>query len=108
VYRSEPRILIGCIVYGFLVFLGTALLGFVALPRLGHATGLFPVDTEAEAAFSMVTLKAVPFLASLSTAAALSYPWLMRHSIAQRLAVYCGTALLAWVAAAAIAVLILG
>jgi hypothetical protein len=104
----RATILVGCIVYGFLVFLAAALLGFVVLPRFGHASGVFPVDTEAEAAFSMVTLKAVPFLASLSTAAALSYPWLMRHSIARRLAVYCGTVLLAWVAAAAIAVLILG
>ena len=96
-------------VYGFLVFLGTAGLGFVVLPTVGHATGLFPVDTEAEAAFSMVTLKAVPFLASLSTAAGLSYyQWLEQISVARRLAVYFATTLLAWVTAAAIAVFILG
>jgi hypothetical protein len=101
-------ILLGCILYGLLVFLGTAGLGFVALPTLAHASGLFPVDTEAEAAFSMVTLKAVPFLASLSSAAAFCYQWLRQLSIVRRLAMYCGTTLLVWVTAAAIAVFILG
>ena len=104
----RATILAGSIIYGLLVFLGTAGLGFVVLPTVGHATGLFPVDTEAEAAFSMVTLKAVPFLASLSTAAAFSYQWLMQLSIVRRLAVYFATTLLAWVTAAAIAVFILG
>ena len=104
----RTTILVGSIVYGLLVFLGTAGLGFVALPTLAHATGLFPVDTEAEAAFSMVTLKAVPFLASLSTAAAFSYQWLAQLSIVRRLAVYGGTTLLAWVVAAAIAAFLLG
>jgi hypothetical protein len=99
---------LGSIVYGFLVFLGTACLGFVVLPSVAHATGLFPLDTEAQAAFSMVTLKAVPLLASLSAAAALSYEWLRRRSLALRLAIYCATILLAWTTAAAIAVFVLG
>lgn len=56
----------------------------------------------------MVTLKAVPFLASLSTAAAFSYQWLRQLSIVRGLAMYCATTLLTWVTAAAIAVFILG
>jgi hypothetical protein len=99
---------LGSIVYGFLVFLGTACLGFVVLPSVAHATGFFPLPTEAQAAISLVTLKAVPLLAGLSAAAALSYEWLKRRSVALRLALYCATILLAWITAAAIAVFVLG
>ena len=44
---SNSRILIGAVAYGFGVFAGTAVLGFVVAPYLGSATGLFPIDTEA-------------------------------------------------------------
>ena len=98
----------GAAVYGLLVFLGTALLGFVVMPVLGHASGRFPIETEASAVFSLVTLKAVPFLAGLSVAAALSYEWLVRLPLTRRIALYFATTLLAWLVGAAFAVLILG
>lgn len=105
---SRTTLLVGSIVYGLLVFLGTAALGFVLLPAIGYATGLFPIQAEAAAAFSLVTLKGVPFLAGLSAAAALSYEWLLGLSAARRVAVYSATTLLAWFTSAAIAAFILG
>lgn len=104
----RPIAVAGAIVYGVLVFLGTAGLGFVVLPAIGYASGPFPIETEANATFSFVTLAAVPFLVGLSAAAALSYEWLMGLSIARRVATYLATAVLAWVAGAAIAAFILG
>ena len=104
----RTKLLAGAIVYGVLVFLGTAGLGFVVLPTIGYVSGLFPIDTEANAAFSLTTLKAVPFLAGLSAAATVSYEWLMSLSIARRVVIYFATTLLAWVAGAAIAAFLLG
>ena len=66
------------------------------------------LDTDAEAAFSFLTLKAVPFLVGLSAAAALSYQWLTGLSVPRRVAVYAATTLLAWLTGAAIAAVILG
>lgn len=105
---SRATLLAGASVYGLLVFLGTAGLGFGVLPAVGHAMGLFPIDTEAEAAFSLVTLKAVPLLVGLSAAAALSYQWLTGLSAPPRVAVYVATTVLAWLTGAAIAAVILG
>jgi hypothetical protein len=105
---SRTTLFAGAIAYGLLVFLGTAILGFVVLPAIGSASGLFPIDTEANATFSFVTLKAVPVLVGLSAASALSYEWLMGLSLARRAAVYFTTTLLAWVAGAAFALLLLG
>jgi hypothetical protein len=99
------RQLLGATLYGLLVFLGTALLGFAGLPGVGRVAGL---DADAQAAFSFLTLKAVPFLAGLAAAAALSYPWLTRLSVARRAAVYAVTTAFAWLAGAAIAALMLG
>ncbi len=42
----------GSIAYGALVFLAMAALGFVVLPAVGLATGLFVIDAEARAFFS--------------------------------------------------------
>jgi hypothetical protein len=98
----------GAVVYAFLVFLGTAVLGFVVAPFAGHAIGLFPIETDAQAAFSLLTLKAVPFLAGASTAAALSYEWVLGFSLPRRFAVYGATVIVAWVTGAAIAAVILG
>ena len=102
---SRATLLTGAIVYGLLVFLGTAGLGFVVLPVVGHASGL---DTEAEAVFSFLTLKAVPFLVGLSAAAALSYRWLTGLSVRRRMCVYVATTAFAWLTGAAIAAVILG
>lgn len=98
----------GAIVYGLLVFLGTAGFGFVVAPAIGRISGAFPIATEAEASFSLLTLKAVPFLVGLSAAAALSLPWVRRLRALRRAAVYAGTVLLAWLTGAAIAAAILG
>ena len=98
---------LGAIAYGVLVFLGATGLGFVVAPALGRASGRFPIETEAEAVFSLLTLKAVPCLAGLSGAAALSYAWVARLSMPRRAAVYATTVLLSWLAGAAIAALLL-
>jgi hypothetical protein len=102
---SRATLLTGAIVYGLLVFLGTAGLGFGVLPTVGRATGL---DTEAEAALSFLTLKALPFLVGLSAASALTYQWLTGLSVSHRVAVYTATTVLAWLTGAAIAAAILG
>jgi hypothetical protein len=105
---SRASSFLGAIVYGALVFLGTAGLGFVVAPALGHASGLFPFDKEAQAVFSLLTLKAVPFLFGLSVAAAFYHPGLARLSVWRRVIVYAATVVLTWVAGATIAVFILG
>ena len=56
---SRTTLLAGAIVHGLFVFLGTAGLGFVVLPAVARATSL---DTNAEAFFSLLTLKAGPVL----------------------------------------------
>jgi hypothetical protein len=96
------------VVYGLLVFLGTLGLGFLVLPSLGYATGLFTIEAEARGAFSLVTLKAVPVLVGLSAAAALSYEWLAALPLGRRVVIYSVTPLAVWVAGAAIAILLLG
>jgi hypothetical protein len=98
----------GAFIYGVLVFLGTAGLGFVLLPAIAIAAGLFTIEAEARGAFSLVTLKAVPVLAGLSAAAALSYEWLVVLPLGRRVVVYSATTFLVWVAGAAVAVVILG
>lgn len=105
---SRVTLLAGAATYGLLVFLGAVALGFVVLPTVGLVGGLFAIEAEARGAFSLVTLKAVPFLVGLSAAAALSYEWLGALSIVRRLAVYSATTLLVWVSGAAIATFILG
>ena len=90
------------------MFLGTAALGLAVLPALAHASGWFPIETEAAAVFSLITLKAVPFLAGFSAAAAFAYPRLAALSLGRRLAVYVATTVVAWLVAAVIAVFILG
>ena len=100
---------LGAIAYGVLVFLGTTGFGFVVAPALGRASGRFPIETEADAVFSLLTLKAVPCLVGLSgAAAALSYAWVARLSVPRRVAVYASTVLLSWLVGAAIAALVLG
>lgn len=104
---SRAALIAKAIAYGLLVFLGSALLGFVVAPAIALATGSFQ-DTEAQATFSFVTLKAVPLLAGLSAAAAVSYDLLARLSIARRVAVYLATTSITWLTGAAIAAFVLG
>ena len=93
--------------YGLLVFAGAALIGFVLAPRLAHALGWFPIEVEADAAFSLATLSSVPYLVGLCGASAFLVPWLATLSAARRVAVYVANALVAWGAAVA-ATLLLG
>jgi len=102
---SRATILAGAIVYGLFVFLGAAGLGFAVLPAVGRAAG---IDNEAEAALSLLTLKAVPLLMGLSAAATLSYESLARFSLPRRAAAYAATILLAWLTGAAVAAALLG
>ena len=80
--------------YGLLVFVGTAGFGFVILPAIAIAAGLFTIEAEARGAFSLVTLKAVPVLVGLSAAAALSYEWLVGLPLGRRVVVYSATTFL--------------
>jgi hypothetical protein len=97
----------GAIAYGVLVFVGATGFGFVVMPVLGHASGRFPIEAEAEAVFSFLTLKGVPSLVGLSGAVALSYSWIAKLSAPRRVAVYVATVLLCWVAGAAVAAFLL-
>ena len=101
-------LVIRALAYGLLVFLGTALVGFVVAPAIAYTSGLFELETDAQATFSLITLKAVPFLVGLSAAAAATYDLLSRLSAARRVAIYFATMLLTWLTGAAVAVLVLG
>jgi hypothetical protein len=105
ILSSRATLLAGAIIYGLSVFLGTAGLGFVVLPTVGRAWGL---DPDSEAAFSFLTLKAVPYLAGFSAAAACSYQRLTGLPASRRVAVYTATTMLTWLTGAAIAAVILG
>jgi hypothetical protein len=105
---SRTALVIRASAYGLLVFLGTALVGFVVVPTIAYVSGLFELQTEAQATFSLITLKAVPFLVGLSAAAAATHDLLTGLSAARRVAICLATMLLAWLTGAAIAVLILG
>jgi hypothetical protein len=89
----------GSIAYGALVFLGMAGLGFVALPALGLASGLFAIDAEARAFFSLLTLKSVPYLLAASTLCAFAYPRLCALPWALRLAAFVANVLVAYAVA---------
>jgi hypothetical protein len=94
--------------YGLAVFAGMLLLGFVLAPWLGTATGLFEIDVEAQGFFSMLTLKAFPYLAGASVFSAGLYARLATRRPAARLAGYALNVTLAWLAGAGIALLLLG
>jgi len=99
---------IGTIAYGLSVFIGTAVLGFVVAPFIAFESGLFPIQSDAEAVFSFLTLRAFPLLFGLSVGAALSYEWASALSRFRRVAAYLGTVLIAWILGAAFAVWALG
>ena len=102
------RLVIGSVAYGVCVFLGTAVLGFVVAPLLGSATGLFPIDAEARAFFSLLTLEGVPDLLAFSALSGLLYPTLSRRRPALWIALYAMNVVAAWLAGAAIALALLG
>lgn len=104
----QAKTWVGATVYGVLVFLGTALLGFVVAPYLGLASGLFAIDTEAAAFFSLLTLKGVPWLVALSLGSGLLYPSLSTRRVRVRAALLGVNVLGVWLIAAAIALAILG
>jgi hypothetical protein len=105
---SNTRTILGSVAYSVGVFAGAALLGFVVAPFLGIATGLFPIDTEASAFFSLLTLKGVPDLAILSAASGFLAPALFRRGRGLRVALYAANVLLAWLVAVSIALAVLG
>jgi len=94
--------------YGLLVFLGTALLGFVAAPWLGMATGLFSIEAEASGFFSLLTLKGVPYLVALSVASGLLYPMVSSRRLHMRVMLAGLNILAVWLIGASIALAILG
>ncbi len=102
------RLVIGSVAYCVGVFIGTAVLGFVVAPFLGIVTGLFPIDTEAQAFFSLLTLKGVPDLLAFSALSGLLYPTLSRRGPALRIALYATNVVVAWLGGAAIALALLG
>jgi len=97
----------GSFAYGVLVFLGMAGLGFVVAPALGLATGLFAIDAEARAFFSLLTLKSVPYLLALSTLSAFAYPRLRMLPVPLRLAGFVANVLVAYAAGVGIGALTL-
>lgn len=105
---DRSKLLWGAIAYGFLVLLGAALNGFVAAPAIACAAGLFTIHTDAQATFSFLTLKAIPFLWGLSVLAALSYGWVARLSLRHRALSYGVSTFFVWVSGPAIAGFILG
>ncbi len=100
--------MIGSAAYAVGVFVGTAVLGFVVAPFLGIVTGLFPIDAEARAFFSLLTLKGVPDLLALSALSGLLYSPLCRRGWTLRVVLYATNVLVAWLVGAAIALAILG
>lgn len=94
--------------YGLLIFAGTALFGLVLAPALGIATGLFVIDTESRAFFSLLTLKAAPSLAVLCVLSGASYPWIAKRSLSIRAVLLLANVLAAWSVGAALALFMLG
>ena len=105
---SEKGLLIRSVAYGLLVLSGSAVLGFVIAPLLGATCGLFPIDTEARAFFSLLTLKGAPYLVGLGVSSILVYPQLASRRRAVRAVVFALNVLCAWSIAAAIALISLG
>jgi hypothetical protein len=105
---SGTRLTAASILYGVLVFAGSALFGFVIAPLLAIASGRFPIDTEARAVVSWLTLRGVPSLLMLAALSATLYPKLSQRGLRVRLALYTANVLLAWLVAASIALAILG
>ena len=100
--------ILASVLYGLLVFFGTTILGFVVAPFLGTASGLFPIEQESAAFFSLLTLKGVPYLAALSVLSGLLYSKHSERRLPVRAALLGANIILAWLVAASIALAILG
>jgi hypothetical protein len=105
---SQASVYLGPVAYVLLVFIGTALLGFVVAPALGTATGVFSIDVESQSFFSLLTLKGVPYLAALSILSALIYQPLSRRRFPGRAIFLILNIVIAWLVAASIALVMLG
>jgi hypothetical protein len=105
---SQTSVYVGATVYGVLVFVGAALLGFVVLPFLGVKSGLFAIDADSYAFFSLLTLKGVPFLVVLSILSSLLYQRVSERQLGFRATLLAVNAFLAWMVGASIALAILG
>lgn len=101
--RSKASRYAAAIVYGCLVFSGTALLGFVVAPWLALAGGLFAIDVEARSFFSLLTLKGVPGLVGLSVLSAVLHPGFSGHGPLFWIALLGANVLLVWLIGAATA-----
>jgi hypothetical protein len=106
--RSRTSIYIVSASYGLCVFTGTALLGFLIAPFLGIATGLFVIDAEARAFFSLLTLKGVPYLLALSVVSGVLYDRFSSRRIRTRVATFGLDVVIVWLFGASIALAILG
>lgn len=99
---------LGSAIYGLLIFVGAAILGFVVAPLLGIASGFFPIEAEARGFFSLLTLKGVPYILALSVGSGIFYPALSGCRVSLRVALYCLNVVFVWLVAASIAFAILG
>ena len=105
---SQARIYAGSAVYGLLVFGGTALLGFVVAPSLGSASRLFPIEADARAFFSLLTLEGAPYLAALGALSGPLFQTLSRRRLRARVMLFGLNVLVAWLIGASIALSTLG
>jgi len=105
---SRSSVYLGPIAYVLQVFIGAALLGFAIAPALGTATGIFSIDVESQAFFSLLTLKGVPYLSALSILSALVYQPLSRLRVFPRVALSILNVVVAWLVAVSIALIMLG
>ena len=104
----QTRIYARSAVYSLVVFLGTALLGFVVAPWLGMATGLFTIEAESSGFFSILTLKGVPYLVALSVLSGLLFPIVSGRRLRMRILLAGLNILAVWLIGASIALAILG
>ena len=106
--RPQTLLYVGSAVYGFCVLVGIAVLGFVVAPFVGVASGLFPIDVESSAFFSLLTLKSAPYLFGLAAASGSLYAILARRAWPLRAAGFLLNVVAAWSIGAAIALFVLG
>jgi hypothetical protein len=99
--------ILGPIAYGALVFVAMAGFGFAVLPAVGLASGLFTIEAEASAFFSLLTLKSVPFLLALSTLSGFAWPRLRTLPMPVRVGVFFPNVVVAWALGAGLGALTL-
>ena len=105
--HSQLGTYVGAALHGLLVFVGAALLGFIVAPLVGIAAGLFSIDAEARAFFSLLTLKGVPYLLGLSMLSALLHRPLSTRRLPARVGLLGVNVLAVWLVAVSIALVIL-